>query len=286
MCDPVSGTLAVASLLSTAGGYMANQQAQRQQKKAMNNAVGAYNDRLDDLQGQASQQVQQGIDSMDVQRQGVQREGEEQRHLSAILNNITPATASADATSSDQPRVVQDAYSRAMGDANTEAQANATRQARLNAWQGNSFLNDILLGRTGQEIGKLSNFAAGWQPVYQAEMAAAQQKGGGMRTLGSILQGVGAVTGLASGAAAAGMFGGAGSAGALATTPAAAGGMGDAAALAAAESVASGGAATGAAGGGLGALTLSRAAANPWLSPFAGMAPSLFTATKYQPARY
>lgn len=203
-------TMGTISLASTLGSAYMNQQAQEQQSAAMRRASENYQGRLDKVQDQATDVIQNTAGKFGADEQAQQMAEEKAKMQEMNAENLVPVASAADATQKSSPRVVGDAYNKVAQGAYQQGIAQGDRNASLNQWANNRFLNGITLANSGQKIGQLSNFSQGWGPVYQAEMSAAQGAGGGMKTLGSVLGGIGTISGIGAGAMNGGLFGGGG----------------------------------------------------------------------------
>ena len=211
MCDPVTATLAAVSAAGTVGSVLEGQSATKAQNKARNAAYETFAGRVQPLQEQASTRSSETTAGFDKGVQESQYAAEGAKLSEALRQAITPAQSMNDLRAGEH-QMVKDAYTQGLADAEEKAQQYAGTMGQMGAWSNNRFLNDVLIGRAGQDIGLLSNKAQGWELPFQAQLAAAETAGQGSRTMGGILSGIGTLAGIGAGLSAGGAFGSGGAA--------------------------------------------------------------------------
>jgi len=202
MCGPAAIPMAIA-IGSTVASGLAKQKQQEEIQSAMNSAGDNLDSRTADVQNKADAQLADVLKQFDINAQTTnlnQVVDSRQEMMTGNLTQETPVSSMA----GEKSDVVKAEFDRKMGDAYDQGRDDTERMATLGAWQNNRFLNDIAVSRSAQEIGKLSNFAQGWVPVYQAEMQKAQGAGGGWGQLSDVFKGVGMAASMYGGMAGAG----------------------------------------------------------------------------------
>lgn len=202
MCSP---TLIVTGALM-AGSMVANQAAQSKVAKARNSANSAEAFRQEEFRRQQTAAFEDTAKPFN--RQG-QDEGIDQATAArenSLLGNLRALAPGDIPTTGSAPQVVQDNLAKELNRSLGEGKNFATRLARLGAPGENQQTNSFGLLRGAQDQDRLGSFSRGSSAILPLEFQAANQKGAGLRTLGTVLGSLGTVTG---GVAATGGLGGA-----------------------------------------------------------------------------
>lgn len=204
MCDP----LTAAGVALSVGSVAANQMAQSRVNRARTGAVEAENTRQRQLQNEAGALTDQSRDRyVDFEGQQEERGGD----LGEFFSGQGSATGNAPQL---MPQSGSDITVREEGSQRGQARDFSNQQG---AALGNLRAFGDLMGSTGRlqqrdtgQVGMLNSFMQGSSNVLPLELQAANQRGGGLRTLGDIMGGLGgaATTAGLSGATLPGMGGG------------------------------------------------------------------------------
>lgn len=149
MCDPVTiGSMAVSAL----GAKMQSDAAAENVNNtitARNNAYSANAAIQKNIQGQATQALQQTTDKFTPANQVSTLANAQQNRVAAATNAIAAAPTIAPTTSPSAPQIVKDAYTKAGSNAMMKAQQTAAAEGNL-AGYGDSNLQNNLSINTGQ----------------------------------------------------------------------------------------------------------------------------------------
>lgn len=191
MCTPT----AIASLALTAAGTATSVAGQRAATKASDQANAAElarQKKLDDKQGAAFSETLAGLDA--GQQKAELAKAIAGRQARAVERPAPATEASLDA-SKEAPAVIQADFAESDAEGRSVGSALAKRKASLGAGQDLQLLNAIKLASGGRDVSMLGNFKRGSAGALPLELVAARESGGGLRTIGDILNAAGMITG-------------------------------------------------------------------------------------------
>lgn len=215
--DPIAlAIMAASTAASVGGGLITNNNAQQNALRAQqaNNAVlSKYLKQQKEYETKNRETLGQTLDTYAPEAQQQAMDQAANDRITAAQENTaggvaTGAPASSAATAS-APKVVQEAFAKAMGDAKTSSDAQTAARSRMASY-GDTWLDNRLANEdAGRDIGFTNSFARQDTALlpYQQQWAQqiSQKPDNG---LGSILQGLGALGSLYAGAGAPGLVGG------------------------------------------------------------------------------
>lgn len=191
MCDPISIGLAVAGTVSS---YIGNQQA----KSATRNQLALENQRQASKTREQEQALDQSYQAAgklkDPNAQQAASDKRRQAFVAAL--NARPENSGYLPGQESAPKVVVDAADQSAARQNAYSEGQAGALADLTS-QGDLLQNaNIDIGRAGQTIGQLGRDKYNSAQALEAELRAAQYKGGFLRGLGQLFQTIGMAKGM------------------------------------------------------------------------------------------
>ncbi len=215
MCEPT--TLTVASLALVAAGTAATAYGAKQADKAEGAATSAELDRQAKLRREADA-VHGNTISANGAKKTIQHMDEAAGKRTAAYQqsvadtaSFAPLGVSTTATGTGGNQVVADAYRKEQQGASSYVQQQGQAQSALQAFDDTMQNNAIFNANQGYDIRKLGSFMQGSANVLPYELDSAGHKGDTSKTIGGILQALGAVTGAGSAVGAVGATAGAAS---------------------------------------------------------------------------
>ena len=190
MCEPTLILTAALSLASTA----ASQAAASKQAKARNSARSAEAERQRIFEQQQSAQFDDTSQPFNRKDQEAGIDEAAAAREESLVGNLRALDPSSIPIKGSAPKVVGDNLAKELNRSLGEGKDFAGRLARLGATGENQQQNRFGLLRGAQEQNRLGSFSQGSSSILPLEFDAANQKGAGLRTLGSVLGSLGTVT--------------------------------------------------------------------------------------------
>lgn len=106
----------------------------------------------------------------------------------ANLASIDPNKVALGASTPDE---IKTGLADAMAGATDRAKSQGERKANLESWTDANQMGGIGLARTGQQIANIGDFSRRSSAILPMEIQQAQQAGGGLRTMGALMKGLG-----------------------------------------------------------------------------------------------
>lgn len=201
MCDPITASIAL-----TAAGSVAQAAGQRRAQKAMDGAREAERIRQKSYQSESDASLGESLANADKGTQDAQKGKAEGERKAAYDEAVAATRAPVEATGAN---LAGDTSGNTL--VNTEMARQGAANLGFAGQQGGAkanllSFNDVQLGnalynsRRLQEQARIGDAMRGSAGVLDLEMAAAQRKGQGLQTLGSLLSAGGTIAGIGAGA--------------------------------------------------------------------------------------
>lgn len=191
------GPLLLASLVLSGLGAMQTARGVDEQQDAITSSFMQEMQRQDEYQNKSKKAfdpalANQGKDQQDAKLAEME-DGTKKRYQGHVKTfspaDYLPGQARSEVTAGAVQRGTNQAAAAGMDE--------AARRAALDAYVDLNLRNKIDLGHSADEIGLYSDFAGGSQRTNQIELAAAQQQGGGKKSMGQFLSQMGQAAGTA-----------------------------------------------------------------------------------------
>lgn len=180
------------------GGAMAQAQGQAQASKAMRRASEAEDSRQSGYQAEGMGYFNTALDRSKKEEQDKLLNDKTDVRKQKYSDVVKDFSQNSDLLQGQQsaPQVVLNTISDKVQGSVEDQRAEGLRKALLDAWGDTNLTNAVANQRSGDKLGMIGRFAQGSAGVLPLELQAAAEKGSGMRSFGSMLQGAGIMAGI------------------------------------------------------------------------------------------
>ncbi len=183
MCDP----LTAAGAVLTGGSIIAQNQAAKKVAASRRGIMSDEAGRQGGFSKGATRAFDRSLSGFDRTKQEGGQAQKVAARAAASQSNVTEQDTFAP-TKRSAPEVVSSAIADVVTSAAKSGKEFGGRLAGVSGFGDQQFENRIGLNRSGQDIGKFADFARGSGAVVPMELAAANQKGGGLRTIADLFK--------------------------------------------------------------------------------------------------